>query len=1168
MEFNVEPFWDDFNAAYGANYENYMRILFRPGYAVQARELTQIQSILQNQIKHFGDHIFQNGSPVYGGHITLDTNVNYLKLKQTTSTGVDVDVLDFEDRVVFNYGGTAKIRAKVIVADDSGDYPTLLVRYLRGTKFAADSLITTAAGALGQLVSTSDATGVGSVASISEGVFYVDGFFVRVNPSSIVLDAYGKSPTYKIGLEIESEIVDESADANLLDPAQSSFNYQAPGAHRYKFSLNLAKRTLSSIDDSQFFELLRVENGIITKQIDYPIYSEIEKTLARRTYDESGDYTVKDFSISISANTSTDAGSDSTFIANIGPGKAYVKGFEYETAGNQKLTINKARTSNTSTDYDLSVEYGKYIYVSNVAGGSSGLFDITKLDVVQLHAVPNVNVSVASASAYNATYMGNARVLNFDRSGSNYLLYLTDISLTSNTVTAESGSANTIVFPSIYSNLNGAYSNVSIKVLTGSCAGDVRKILTYDGTAKRANVDYNFTSTISNGDKISLLYDIADVDSVVIPDSTITNPLLLKMDVPTTPGKDINGSTVLYDSNMNSLIFPFPEAYVARGTIANADLISRKLYKGITFTSGVATITLLDSGNETFDFGSNGNAVSATAVAENIIVMNRTTGTIITPTVQRNTDKQLVITSGSSTFTGDVYVNVKLNNSEGVTGNRRTKLAKGNTSNTLIRTADSPSYGTSVQDRTSVRIDSSNGYIWFTNTTVINKTSGGATSLCVPDVVNIIKIYDSGNPSQAPSPSNAKDITNNFYLESGQNLVYYDHSKIVLKPGVSPPVGQVLVMAKWYEHSTTVAGYFDVDSYPLADYNSEKIPTYLTSSGVSYNLRDCIDFRLTRKSGVDASVLTYSFYDSKIPKPSEPMELTYSYYLGRKDNIVITKSKELKVIYGIPSKNPQAPQETDDSMRLFTLKVAAYTANPNADILIETAKHKRYTMKDIGNLETRIENLEYYNMLSLSESKAQNKMMMYEGNATQKEKYGTIVDNFSSFAIADYQNIDFSASIDDDKMGPANISNSITLNMDYYNPDLIKVTDKVISLAYTEVPAISQASATANVSVAPYVFGQFNGNLKLTPETDHWLSVKLEPEIGSANPQDIAWINPNNVVVAETPKPPSTNPVATSENIPVKLFSPPTKQISQVLASKKTSFMGLVKALRKKYNKF
>ena len=58
-DFNNSPYWDDFDGS-----KNYHRILFKPGFAVQSRELTQIQSILQDQIQKFGQHIFKEGSKV------------------------------------------------------------------------------------------------------------------------------------------------------------------------------------------------------------------------------------------------------------------------------------------------------------------------------------------------------------------------------------------------------------------------------------------------------------------------------------------------------------------------------------------------------------------------------------------------------------------------------------------------------------------------------------------------------------------------------------------------------------------------------------------------------------------------------------------------------------------------------------------------------------------------------------------------------------------------------------------------------------------------------------------------------------------------------------------------------------------------------------------------
>ena len=100
-------------------------------------------------------------------------------------------------------------------------------------------------------------------------------------------------------LGITEEEIDETDDSSLLDPAQGAFNYQAPGATRFQLTTTLAKRTLDSSDESSFFEVIRLVDGVKTKEIDYPIYSEIEKTLARRTYEESGNYTIDPFVISL-----------------------------------------------------------------------------------------------------------------------------------------------------------------------------------------------------------------------------------------------------------------------------------------------------------------------------------------------------------------------------------------------------------------------------------------------------------------------------------------------------------------------------------------------------------------------------------------------------------------------------------------------------------------------------------------------------------------------------------------------------------------------------------------------------------------------------------------------------------------------------------------------------
>ena len=68
--FNVDPYYDDYNQN-----KNFNRLLFKPGLAVQARELTQLQTILQNQIDRFGEHIFKEGSIVRGNELAYDSVV-------------------------------------------------------------------------------------------------------------------------------------------------------------------------------------------------------------------------------------------------------------------------------------------------------------------------------------------------------------------------------------------------------------------------------------------------------------------------------------------------------------------------------------------------------------------------------------------------------------------------------------------------------------------------------------------------------------------------------------------------------------------------------------------------------------------------------------------------------------------------------------------------------------------------------------------------------------------------------------------------------------------------------------------------------------------------------------------------------------------------------------
>jgi hypothetical protein len=492
MEFNVQPYYDDFDS--NAKENNYLRLLFRPGYAVQARELTQIQSLLQNQIKSFADHVFQDGSPVIGGNISFDNSVTYIKLEETFNNQ-DLELDEFVDKVIIR-SPDSLVQAKTIAAYfPSGGTPTLLIKYLTGNEFQEGEIFTIAGTNKQAKLIASNATGKGSAAFINDGIFYVDGYFIQVQSQSVVLDAYSQNANVKVGLEISDEIVDHLIDTSLLDPAQDSFNYQAPGSDRYQINLNLSTRPLATaVDESSFFELMRVENGAVTKQIRYPIYSELEKTLARRTYDESGDYTVVPFKVSTANSADV-----SKFTLEIEPGKAYVKGYEFETIGKLKLEVDKPRSSEderTVFEAGIDTSYGNYVQVKRVFGNTSpsGFLDINNIDQVDLHCVASQSVAAgvrggtsANFGSYSNTKIGTARIRNFKRyqsqgidtvdgantsvlpsgdSNGTYNLYVTDIDIKPMLYKLSTGStSNTIVLPTTAPSIDGAYTNMTITMM-------------------------------------------------------------------------------------------------------------------------------------------------------------------------------------------------------------------------------------------------------------------------------------------------------------------------------------------------------------------------------------------------------------------------------------------------------------------------------------------------------------------------------------------------------------------------------------------------------------------------------------------------------------------------------------------------------------------------------
>ena len=205
---NISPYYDDFDDSKG-----FLRILFRPGRAVQGRELTQAQTILQDQIGKFGNHIFDEKTVILGGDVGVSVQ-NYVR----TSPIVGFDPTVFLGEDIYGSTGTdnatlitdstedgykkARITS-VVPATTEDPYDIFFLTELSGATFglgdsfrslgAANSLANSTNISIPTTLTFDETdvtgyslTGSGNVVTVDEGIFYVDKFFVKTSKQSFV----------------------------------------------------------------------------------------------------------------------------------------------------------------------------------------------------------------------------------------------------------------------------------------------------------------------------------------------------------------------------------------------------------------------------------------------------------------------------------------------------------------------------------------------------------------------------------------------------------------------------------------------------------------------------------------------------------------------------------------------------------------------------------------------------------------------------------------------------------------------------------------------------------------------------------------------------------------------------------------------------------------------
>ena len=264
---------------------------------------------------------------------------------------------------------------------------------------------------------------------------------------------------------------------------------------------------------------------------------------------------------------------------------------------------------------------------------------------------------------------------------------------------------------------------------------------------------------------------------------------------------------------------------------------------------------------------------------------------------------------------------------------------------------------------------------------------------------------------------NNANVTEKYSLDKGQREQYYDYSRIVRKPTISAPSRRLLVIFNSYVVPSTDDGdVFTVNSYDQDRFTSD-IPI------LANNLRatDTLDFRPRVTSTVYDTYSPFAFTSrffsgspiNFVVAPQGESRLGYSYFLPRIDKLILSSGEDYEgdfaVVKGISSPNPKPPALIDGAMHIATINLPAYLYNPD-DAEIRLIDNRRYTMRDIGKLEDRIENLEVITSLSLLE--IDTKTLQIKDITGDRFKSGFFVDDFKDAQRLDLDNQDTKVSID------------------------------------------------------------------------------------------------------------------------------------------------------------
>lgn len=1127
---NQSPYYDDFTES-----KNFHRVLFRPGFAVQARELTQLQTILQNQIERFADEILVDGTIVTGSPIKTE-KVEYVKLRDKDANNRVILLTDFfSGGVVANAtvtGATSGMTAQLIDAKEGSEaadpnYFSIFVQYTNSgannttkafvnnesliIRNRSDNSFIVAANTI-----ASGATGKGFRATVGDGILYHKGNFIRVAPQSIIVNKFDSTPSAQIGFESTEALIDSNQDSSLLDNATGATNFAAPGANRLKITPTLVSRPLGSANTTTFVTIAEITNGLVTKKSTDTVYSDLGKYIAERTYETNGNYAVSPFNVRIrehlKSGTNLGRYSDGNYlklVAEIEKGAGYVNGNKVELINPLYNDVDKATDFETKDARVLSQGFGNYVIAKEVVG----TWDFQGLRQVSLRDAGQKGISGKNLGTQGAqgSEIGTARVRGFQwHNGTpgtyngQFRIYLFDISM-------NAGKS--------FSQVRGIYENNT------------------------------------SGPK-----SMADI---VL---------------------DASGNAKLQEPGLNTLVFPFTQKGTKQLTDSAGTVDTQFVFrteKSVTFTSGTATVTANTAhagGTETL----NETGTLTNTEERNVLVVSKAEATTDAHTGTITTISGNTITGSGTAFDTAYQVGDFIRITDG--GNTYNERITEVTNSTTIKVANTIAVtrsGATLPHRTLFPTGyifdlSGNGTISSSSTThtinlqqanlssftasvyfnvlrssavqtakTVNKdkfvhintgsnpaSSTGPWPLGVSDAFKLVAVYKGSNTGVGTSDN---DVTSHFELDTGMKDAFYDTAYLRKKPTSTLNTTNAGLMVKFHHFGRDRSqgiGFLSVDSYPIDDANTanttaittQDIPKFVSpTTGKTYDLRDAVDFRpfkantvAVSATGTVASAPTNPTASSTFnidsdgayfPTPDENFQADVQFYLPRRDRIVVTDTGRVEVIKGTPSLAPKTPDEKAGTMTIAVLDIPVYpslsaqvardTGRTDYQVKLTLENNRRYTMRDLRAIEDRVKNLEYYTSLNALETNARNKQL-FGDTGLERFKNGFLVENFDGHNLSDTTKTGYKASIDRNRnlLRPAFRRTDIKLTKDKsLTSTNVTKTGNLLTLSYTHTNEISQPFASKLRNPVQEITFNWKGEVVLDPPMDNTPDITTLPDI-------------------------------------------------------------------------